>query len=97
MLREAIDGAALTAGQLASAVHSIIESAPRDAVLSIQVTGELGAESRQRISAAELRRMAPPTMNVDIRLEAMVRFRAGYPASRTATAPSAADQLGFAM
>jgi exonuclease SbcD len=59
-----VDGSSETA--LASAVHEIIDSAPADAVLSIRVTGALTDTHWRVVSSANLRAIAPRTMNVEV-------------------------------
>ena len=60
----AVDASSETA--LATIVHEIIAAAPHDAVLSIRVAGELTDEQWRAVSSANLRTMAPRTMNVEI-------------------------------
>jgi exonuclease SbcD len=55
---------------LNSAIRSIIEASPRDAVLTIRVSGALTKEQWQVVSGPRLRAMAPGTMNVAIRDDA---------------------------
>ena len=53
--------------RLVESVQRAITTAPSDAVLVLRVTGTLTSEHARCLSAAALRRMAPPTMNVEVR------------------------------
>ena len=54
---------------LESAIRALIGDSPADAVLTIRVAGKLGDEARRVLSATNLRRLAPPTMNIELKLE----------------------------
>lgn len=54
---------------LEAAVRAAIAEAPVDAVLTIRVAGAVSASAGRALSAEAIRRLAPPTMNVEIRLE----------------------------
>jgi DNA repair exonuclease SbcCD nuclease subunit len=60
-----VDGVA--AAELDASIRAIVADAPRDAVLSIRVTGTLSAEHWRVLSASRLRRVVPDTMNVEIK------------------------------
>jgi len=62
-----VDG--LEAGQVESAIRSLVASAPVDAVLSIRVSGSINDEVGRVLSARFLRSVAPETMNLDLRLD----------------------------
>ena len=62
-----VDG--LEAGQVESAIRSLVASAPVDAVLSIRVSGSISDEVGRVLSARFLRSVAPETMNFDLRLD----------------------------
>ena len=62
-----VDG--LEAGQVESAIRSLVASAPVDAVLSIRVSGSISNEVGRVLSARFLRSVAPETMNLDLRLD----------------------------
>jgi len=62
-----VDG--LEAGQVESAIRSLVASAPVDAVLSIRVSGSISDEVGRVLSARFLRSVAPETMNLDLRLD----------------------------
>ena len=66
MRRHEIAAHSLSARRLASEIESIVAAAPRDAVLSILVAGELTEEHWRAVSATQLRALVPPTMNVEI-------------------------------
>ncbi|HEX9564179.1 MAG TPA: metallophosphoesterase [Gemmatimonadaceae bacterium] len=53
---------------LESAMRSLVAAAPADAVLTIRVSGSLTEHAARVLSAANLRRMAPASMNVDLRM-----------------------------
>ena len=91
MRRHEIPAHSLNAMQLASQVESIVAAAPRDAVLSIHVAGDLTAEQWSALSSGRLRALVPPTMNVQIVPTA--RF-AGRSSPRLPT-PSSSSQLSF--
>jgi DNA repair exonuclease SbcCD nuclease subunit len=61
-----LDG--LEAGQVESAIRSLVANAPADAVVSIRVTGEITEHVSRVLSARFLRALAPATMNLDVRL-----------------------------
>ena len=50
-------------------IRSLVADAPADAILTIRVTGVLTQHAARVLSAANLRRMAPPSMNVELRVE----------------------------
>lgn len=56
----------LGAGALAEAIRDTIHDTPRDAVLRLHIQGPVREEARSVLAAGPLRRMAPPTMNVDV-------------------------------
>ena len=56
-------------GSLEAAVRTIIAESPADSVLTIRVAGSLSPTATRALSAANIRRLAPPTMNVELRLE----------------------------
>lgn len=51
---------------LAGLVAASLERAPADSVLRLRVHGRVRGEAREALSAARLRSLAPPTMNVDV-------------------------------
>lgn len=48
-------------------VRAMLTDAPSDAVLTIRVDGAMTQHASQLLSAAHLRSLAPPTMNVEVR------------------------------
>jgi len=70
---------------LETKICAVVADCPADAVLTIRVVGKLGDAARRVLSAANLRRLAPATMNIELKLEdedgAFVR-------SRSASRPS---------
>ena len=67
MLRQELSADGMSATGLESAIRAVVDAVPRDAVLSIHITGPLTDAHRRVLSAARLRAYVPPTMNVDIR------------------------------
>jgi len=55
-----------TAALLRRRIAEVVEQAPEDAVLRLRVHGVLPANARAPLSAASLRRMAPPEMNLEV-------------------------------
>lgn len=66
MMRHEIVPATMSEDLLASTVQAIIAASPADAVLSIRMAGPLTDAQWGAVSAARLRAIAPPTMNVEI-------------------------------
>jgi DNA repair exonuclease SbcCD nuclease subunit len=54
---------------LEATIRALIADSPSDAVLTIRVVGKLGDGARRVLSAANLRRLAPATMNIELKLE----------------------------
>jgi len=52
-----------------TAIRRLVAETPVDAVLTVRVVGTLGDAARRVLSAANLRRLAPATMNIDLKLE----------------------------
>lgn len=67
---------------LESAIRTVIAEAPADAVLTIRVVGAVSERGRRILSAANLRRLAPSSMNVELRVRDGEDFY-GRPASRS--------------
>lgn len=65
----------LNAEQIGHAVRASIDAAPADAVLTIRVVGEVVEAALPLLTAAQLRRIAPDTMNIEIRLDSEPRIR----------------------
>ncbi|CAN5840818.1 exonuclease SbcCD subunit D [soil metagenome] len=90
MLERPLAAAGLSAAQFETAVHTIVSTAPADAVLTIRVTGS----PLSYLSMARLRALAPVTMNVELRwvdrVHAVSRATS-LPRSRRGRGQSAAD------
>jgi hypothetical protein len=67
-----VDIGAEIAGRAAleSKVRSAIAAASANAVLRLRIHGDLSEGARAVVTAANLRAIAPPTMNVEVRLMA---------------------------
>jgi exonuclease SbcD len=72
----------LDGSQVESALRSFVETAPADAVVSVRVSGPITEPISTVLSAAFLRSLTPPTMNLDLRIADQVN-RAAKPRSRT--------------
>jgi len=55
-------------GSLEARIRRLLADAPADAVLRLRVTGPLAQQDRPILAAERLRALAPPTMNVELRL-----------------------------
>lgn len=55
-------------GQVEATVRSLVACAPADAVLTIRITGAMTARVARVLSAANLRALAPATMNLELRM-----------------------------
>lgn len=60
---------AVTDEVLEATIRTLIGQAPDDAVLTIRVVGTISDAGRRVLSAANLRRLSPSTMNVELELE----------------------------
>ena len=67
-----IDGIADDA--LESAIRTVIAEAPENAVLTIRVVGTLGEHAWRVLSAANLRRLSPSSMNIALKLDGNASF-----------------------
>jgi len=54
---------------LESTIRTVIAEAPEDAVLTIRVVGSVSEQGRRVLAAANLRRLAPSSMNVELKFE----------------------------
>lgn len=70
LVRHDIDAGEMPDEALESGIRAFIAEAPADAVLTIRVSGTLSHRAARFLSAANLRRLAPDTMNVEVRAEA---------------------------
>ncbi len=66
MALEDVDAEGLSAAGLARRVAAALERAPADAVLRLRVHGRVRGDAWEVLSAARLRSLALPTMNVDV-------------------------------
>ena len=66
MVRRDIDANNMNASRLDAVIRGAIAEASRDAVLSIRIAGVLTPEHRRAFSAARLRDVIPPTMNIEV-------------------------------
>ena len=69
LVRREIHLDAIEEAELESTIRALIGDSPADAVLTIRVAGRLGDEARRVLAAANLRRLAPATMNIELKLE----------------------------
>jgi DNA repair exonuclease SbcCD nuclease subunit len=53
---------------LESRIRALLADVPRDSVLRLRVTGTIPDSDRRILSAERLRALAPPTMNLELRL-----------------------------
>ena len=65
-----------------AALRGLIAASPADAVLTIRVLGKVGDAARRVLSAANLRHLAPATMNIELKLEDETAFSSGPPSAR---------------
>jgi DNA repair protein SbcD/Mre11 len=92
MIQRELTADGLSSHALESAVRAMVEDAPPDAILCIRLRGDVAATDLRVVSAARLRAMVPPTMNVEVRVEAMrrrsVSARPGSPGQRQVADPN---------
>jgi DNA repair exonuclease SbcCD nuclease subunit len=70
LVRRELSAADMAAESVEAVVRAMIAEAPEDAVLTIRVAGELNEHAWRVLSAANLRRMSPASMNVELKLDA---------------------------
>lgn len=68
MVMRDLQARAVGAATLESRIRDVVERVPADAVLRLRVHGVLDERARATLTAANLRSLAPPSMNVDVRL-----------------------------
>ena len=68
LVRCALDLDACDDSELEARLRVLLTDTPADAVLTIRVAGEMTPHASRLLSAAHLRSLAPPTMNVELRL-----------------------------
>jgi DNA repair exonuclease SbcCD nuclease subunit len=59
----------ITDEELEPMIRSFVAEAPTDAVLTIRVVGSISEHAARVLSAANLRGLAPPSMNIELRME----------------------------
>lgn len=67
LVRHTLSVTGATAADLDVQLRSLIAAVPADAVLTIRVEGAIRDDAQQLLTAARLRSLAPPTMNVELR------------------------------
>lgn len=67
LVRHTLNVDALADGDLEVRLRALIAEAPADAVLTLRVEGTMTDRDWRLLSAAHLRSLAPPTMNVELR------------------------------
>jgi DNA repair exonuclease SbcCD nuclease subunit len=72
LVRYALDLDAFDESELEARVRALLTQAPSDAVLTIRIEGKMTSHAARLLSAARLRSLAPPTMNVELRLANVV-------------------------
>lgn len=72
LVRRDVQVDAIPDDALESIVQSLVADAPADAVLTLRVMGDLTEHAARVLSAANLRRVAPASMNIELRLEETV-------------------------
>ena len=68
LVRREIGLDALGVDALEATLRALIAETPVDAVLTIRVTGSVSGRAARVLAAANLRRLAPPSMNIQVRL-----------------------------
>lgn len=68
LVRYALDIDSCDDAELEARLRALLTDAPSDAVLTIRVDGTMTPHAARLLSAANLRSLAPPTMNVELRL-----------------------------
>ena len=68
LVRCALDLDSCNDSELEARLRVLLTEAPSDAVLTIRVDGTMTQHAGRLLSAANLRSLAPPTMNVEVRL-----------------------------
>jgi DNA repair exonuclease SbcCD nuclease subunit len=85
LVRQEIHLDAVNEDELAVMIRAFVAEAPADAVLTIRVVGTMTRSAARVLSAANLRVVAPPSMNVELRVEERdgARGRRGGPVRET--------------
>lgn len=69
MLRATLPAGDVTAAALHEGLRALVDGAPEDAVLAVRLEGSVTAEQRALLTAARLRALIPPTMNLEVRVD----------------------------
>jgi DNA repair exonuclease SbcCD nuclease subunit len=59
----------LDATKVEALIRSFVAAAPRDAVMTVRLTGAISESVSEVLSARFLRAVSPPTMNLEVRLD----------------------------
>ena len=76
LVRCALDLDACSDSELETRLRVLLTDAPSDAVLTIRVDGTMTEHAARLLSAASIRSLAPPTMNVEVRPRLPLRLDA---------------------
>jgi len=74
IVRRDLNVEAIAADALETVVRRMIAEAPEDAVLTVRVLGAPSEHAWRVLSAANLRRLSPPTMNISLRVNGDASF-----------------------
>ncbi len=69
LVRRELHVDALADDAVESALRTMIAEAPDDAVLTIRVVGSIGEHAWRALSASNLRRLSPSSMNIELKLD----------------------------
>jgi len=69
LVRRELHVDALADDAVESALRTMIAEAPDDAVLTIRVVGSIGERAWRALSASNLRRLSPSSMNIELKLD----------------------------
>lgn len=67
LIRCSVDVNSCTSAELETRLRTVVAEAPADAVLTIHVEGDMTEDAGRLLSAANLRSLAPATMNIELR------------------------------
>lgn len=83
LLRRDVNVDGISEAALEATIRAMITEAPADAVLTIRIVGAVTEQGRRVLAAANLRRLAPASMNVELRLDEEVMRAPRSPTPRT--------------
>ena len=69
LVRHELHLEAIADDALEAVIHTMIASVPEDAVLTVRIVGLPSEQAWRVLSAANLRRLSPPSMNIALRLD----------------------------